>query len=141
MTIWEASVLDYFNVVLDYNGGYNPQQMGAEYAKQIKKILPGYEALIDSYITEIIPDNDFYQVMLQRAKDLKPKVNQDYLDEIEGMAGQFSGGDGTPRRLQPVSRGRYRLCLEPREHRRLWAGAVGIRRRDRLPPGYEWGWS
>lgn len=95
---------NYFNVVLDFNGGYTHQQMGVEYAKQIKEILPEYEALVDSYITEITFDNNIYQVMLQRAKDLKPKVNQDYLDEVEGMAGQFSGGDNNVRGDNKISR-------------------------------------
>jgi hypothetical protein len=118
---------NYYNVVLNFNGEYTHRQVGVEYAKQIKEVLPEYEALLDSYIAEITMNNNIYQVMLQRVNDLKAKVNPDYLDEIEGMVSQFSGGNDNVRGDQKISSDEfYFFNLIPDITRQTQCSAVAI---------------
>ncbi|MCL6588802.1 MAG: hypothetical protein K6U80_02510 [Firmicutes bacterium] len=118
---------EYYNVCLDYNSGLTHQQMGAEYAAQIKTILPEYEALVDSYIAEITMSDEIYQLMLFRTGEIKPQVNQDYLDEIEGMASQFSGGADNVRGDQKISRDEfYFFNLIPDAIRETQCSAVAV---------------
>ncbi|HEX3045438.1 MAG TPA: C45 family peptidase [Bacillota bacterium] len=93
----------YFNAVLDFRGGLTHRQMGVEYARQILKSVPEYEALMDSYITEMTMMEEYYQMGLGVARLLKSKIPQDYLDEIEGMAQVFSGGVTSLRGDQKLS--------------------------------------
>lgn len=117
----------HYNVRLDFDSGLTHQQMGAEYAKRISTILPEYEALVDSYLAEITGSDQVYQFMLIRMADIKPQVNQDYLDEIEGMAGQFSGGPNNVRGDQKISRDEfYFFNLVPDVIRQTQCSAVAV---------------
>lgn len=90
----------YFEIVLDYTTGKSNYDMGVEYGAMIQKAIPEYEVILDSYIAEITGNNQVYNYLLGRVIDIKPQVNKDYVDEIEGIASNFSGlfqnirGDG-----------------------------------------------
>ena len=47
----KSSVKDsHYEVVIDYTVNSNRKEVGAEYGKEILKICPDYETLIDSYL-------------------------------------------------------------------------------------------
>ncbi|MCX7748499.1 MAG: C45 family autoproteolytic acyltransferase/hydrolase [Clostridia bacterium] len=83
---------NYYAVTLDFNSGMNHRQIGEAFARGICQMVPNYEELVDSYIAENLNENQ-YSGIFSRVKDIKPQINQDYRDEIEGMASVFSGGD------------------------------------------------
>lgn len=83
---------NYYDVVLDFTKGLSHKQIGEAYAKGILKLVPDYEKLIDSYITENLIKSE-YKYALYRTEDIEPQVNSEYSDEIDGMASEFSGGN------------------------------------------------
>lgn len=90
----------YFEVVLDFTTGKTHYDMGVEYGEAILEAIPEYESNVDSYIAEMTRNNQDYNYLLERVNDIKSQINQDYVDEIEGIATNFSGlnqnirGDG-----------------------------------------------
>ncbi len=82
----------YYDVVLDFTGGLTHRQIGEALAKGILAVVPNYEFLIDSYVSENITKYE-YPYALFRVEDIKPQIDKDYQDELEGMASVFSGGD------------------------------------------------
>ena len=96
----------YYDVTLDFSGRFTHRQVGEAFAREILSALPDYEALVDSYIAENL-DPDSYSVMLERANDLKPQLQQDYTDEIEGMARMFSGKNNNVRGDNKISRDEF----------------------------------
>ncbi|HEX2925662.1 MAG TPA: C45 family peptidase [Ruminiclostridium sp.] len=82
---------NYYDVVLDYSSGLTHRQMGEAFARGILRVIPDYEYLVDSYIAENLPKSE-YPYSFFRVDDIKPQLNKDYVDEIEGMASVFSGG-------------------------------------------------
>lgn len=81
---------NYYKVILDYTSGLTHRQIGEALGTAILKVVPNYEALIDSYISETITNYEYPEIIF-RVTDLKINLNQDYKDEIEGMASKFSG--------------------------------------------------
>ncbi len=82
----------HFEVVLDYTAGTSHYEMGKAYGAAILEAVPDYESLFDSYLADMTRDNQDLDFLLQRVKDIKPQMEQDYADEIEGIASNFSGG-------------------------------------------------
>lgn len=95
---------NYFDAVLDYTSGLTPRDMGAAFARGILKVVPDYETLIDSYIAESLPDYE-YSFIFPRVDDIKPQLDQNYIEEIEGMASVFSGGSENIRKDNKISVG------------------------------------
>lgn len=87
---------NYFEVVLDYTSGLSPKEMGADYAKGILEVIPNYEAIIDSYIAENVTSYD-YNFVFHRTDDIKPQIQEQYYEEILGLASVFSGGNENKR--------------------------------------------
>lgn len=81
---------NYFNVELDFTCGLTHKQLGSAYAKGILRMVPNYEALVDSYIGEILMNYENKYAMY-RVEDIKPQINMEYAEEIEGLASAFSG--------------------------------------------------
>jgi hypothetical protein len=94
---------NYFDVVLDYTSGLNCRQMGEAYARGILEAVPDYEFLIDSYLTRNNNSNN-YKNSIYRTEDLKLLLNQDYMDEIEGMSSVFSGGSKNEMKDKKISK-------------------------------------
>ncbi|RCX14285.1 hypothetical protein DFR58_1158 [Anaerobacterium chartisolvens] len=94
---------NYFDVVLDYTAGLTRRQMGEAFGRAILKAVPNYEALIDSYIAENLSTYE-YPYSLLRAEDVMPQMNEDYKEEIEGLADAFSGGKENVRGDNKISR-------------------------------------
>ncbi|HEX9062379.1 MAG TPA: C45 family peptidase [Clostridia bacterium] len=99
---------NYFDVELDYTKGLSHKQIGEEYAKGILKVVPDYETLIDSYIAENLLSNEYNQAFW-RVEDVKPQLEEKYKDEIEGMAGAFSGGNSDVRGDNKISADEFYL--------------------------------
>jgi hypothetical protein len=90
----------YYQVVLDFDNAQSHREIGEEFGSKILQMLPQYESLVDSYLKDITDSDESYKTFLERVNDIKPQVDRDYVDEIEGMASKFSGlnqnvrGDG-----------------------------------------------
>lgn len=95
---------NYFEAELDYTSGLTPREMGEAFAKGILKVVPDYEVLIDSYIAENLPDYE-YPFIFSRIEDIIPQLDERYVEEIEGMASVFSGGDEDIRDDKKLSKG------------------------------------
>lgn len=83
---------NYYNVVLDFLSGLSHRQIGEAFGRAILKVVPNYEEIVDSYIAENVIKSE-YKYALFRMEDIKPQINPDYAQELEGMASVFSGGD------------------------------------------------
>lgn len=89
-----VSVVDkgnYFYATLDYTSGLTRLQMGKAFARGILQVVPDYRALIDSYIAETFKNeyhNSFYWV-----ENMKPQLDPDIRDEIDGMAAVLANSD------------------------------------------------
>lgn len=93
----------YYEAQLDFSSGRTHKQVGGEYAEAIMKAKPDFEALLDSYISELTSSEALYNKLLSRVNDIKPRMNQAYRDEIEGMALKLSGGTTNERGDTKVS--------------------------------------
>ncbi len=87
----------HYEVVLNFKGEKSHEKIGKEYGSQILKAVPQYEALVDSYLAEITSNDVVYNLMLQRVKDILPQVDKDYVDEIKGIASNFTGKEDNVR--------------------------------------------
>lgn len=91
---------NHYEVTLNYNSGKSRGEIGRDYGREIKKVLPNYEEIMDSYLGEITGDERNYRLCVSRANDIKPQLMDDYIAEIKGLASAFSGevdsipGDG-----------------------------------------------
>lgn len=80
---------NFFKITLDYTSGLTHRQMGEAFGTAILKVVPNYEKLIDSYLSRIITNYE-YPEMIYRVAELKINLEQNYKDEIEGIASKFS---------------------------------------------------
>lgn len=89
----------YYEVSIDYVDA-DPFTVGQEYGQEVLKAIPDYEKLLDSYLVDQVawlqnidkmPD-DTYEVLIERAREIKKQVDADYVSEIEGFASELSGG-------------------------------------------------
>lgn len=82
----------HYRVVIDMEHGASIQEAYAEYAREILRVEPRFEQLVDSYLADVASDEAVYEVLLYRAQDIWPQVPEDYRTAIDAMAGQLSGG-------------------------------------------------
>ncbi len=83
----------YYEAVLNFENGATHRQIGEEYGKKILEVLPEYEKLLDSYMSEHTHNSKLiYIALVHRINQIRKKVPKDYRDEIEGIASQLSGG-------------------------------------------------
>lgn len=82
----------HFDVTIDLKSGHSRYDIGRMIFLETVKAVPDFEELVDSYINEMFPDPTTYAVMLMRVADIVPQIPQEYLDEIEGIASETSGG-------------------------------------------------
>lgn len=99
---------NYFNVEIDFTSGLTRKQLGEAYAKGILRVVPNYEALVDSYIGENLTSYDKKYAMY-RIEDIKPQINKEYAEEIEGMASVFSGGSNSGYKDNKISEDEFFL--------------------------------
>jgi hypothetical protein len=97
---------NYFKVSLDYTSGLTHRQIGEALGTAILKAVPDYEALIDSYISQSITNYEYPDITF-RVADLKINLEQEYADEIEGMASKFSGGTKNVRGDRQISQDEF----------------------------------
>lgn len=81
----------HYEVVLDFANGKSHREIGENMAVKILQLVPEYESLIDSYLKEAINVN--YETIINRVNNIKPQIDKEYIDEIEGMASKFSGSN------------------------------------------------
>jgi hypothetical protein len=84
---------NYYEVTLDYTRGATPRQMGVAYGKKIQEVIPNFETIVDSYISEVTFVPPIYQILIARSQNLKAGIDPAYREEIEGLASTFSGAD------------------------------------------------
>lgn len=99
---------NYYNVKIDFTCGLTHKQLGEAYAKGILKVVPNYESLVDSYIGENLTSYENKYAMY-RVEDIKPQVNKEYAEEIEGMASVFSGGSQNKFKDNKISKDEFFL--------------------------------
>ncbi len=87
----------HYEVILNFKGEKSHEKIGKEYGSQILKSVPQYEAIVDSYLAEITANDEVYKLMLQRVNDIIPQVGKGYVDEIKGIASNFTGKDDNVR--------------------------------------------
>ncbi|WP_024832469.1 C45 family autoproteolytic acyltransferase/hydolase [Ruminiclostridium josui] len=83
----------HYEVILNFKGEKSHEKIGKEYGSEILKSVPEYEAIIDSYLAEITSSDEVYNLMLQRINDIVSQIDKDYVDEIKGIASNFTGKD------------------------------------------------
>lgn len=83
----------YYNVVLNFIRQPDHKIIGAQYGKEIKKSIPDFESLVDSYMAELVGDAQAYDALLKRVNDIKPQIPKEYCEEIEGMAEDLAGSE------------------------------------------------
>lgn len=81
----------HYEVTIDYSTEMSPRQVGEIYGAEMLDTVPDYESIIDAYLEEII--GPFMTVYLKRVEDIKPQIDQSYIDEIEGIASNFKKAD------------------------------------------------
>lgn len=83
----------FYSVVIDLTHGGSHRQVGEQYGELVSKI-PELESRLDAFLqSQATPYNE----MIGRAREIKKSLQPEYLDEIEGFASKFSGGqDNTP---------------------------------------------
>ena len=90
----------HFRITLDYSSGLSRYEMGQLEMEKILQALPEYESLIDSYIYQILNYEFYYEFFISNMKNIKPQVQQEFIEEIDGMITKLSGdttngfGDG-----------------------------------------------
>ena len=78
---------NYYEIVLNYNEGFSPFEVGQEYGRKVLVTVPGYESALDSYLAELAEKTDFlYQLFLSRAEEIRKNLDATYLEELEGFA-------------------------------------------------------
>ena len=92
---------DYYEVIMDLNGGADLSQVAEEYVDKIKAMVPNLEQLADSYISDylneelgggMIPVTFVYQQMLSRAQDFMDQLPGEYQETVRRAASRFQGG-------------------------------------------------
>jgi len=80
----------HYRVVIDAIGRSH-YDIGQDYARKTLQAVPGWEAIVASYIWEIVNFGGFnYNELLNRVNDIKPQIPQDYRDELEGFYSMLS---------------------------------------------------
>ena len=76
----------YYEVVLNYNS-ISHYNIGAAYGQKILETLSTYPRLLDTYISSELGTD--YATVINRVGSIKTQLNQDYLDEIDGLASKL----------------------------------------------------
>ncbi|ACL77522.1 C45 family autoproteolytic acyltransferase/hydolase [Ruminiclostridium cellulolyticum] len=117
----------HYEVVLNFKGEKSHRKIGQEYGSTILKLVPQYEAIVDSYLAEITSSNEAYDLMMQRVNEIIPQVDKNYVDEIKGIASNFTGQDQDIRGDGKLSAGEmFLMNLCPDVVRPSQCCAVGV---------------
>lgn len=81
----------HYEVTLNFNSGKSHLEIGRDYGDEIKKVLPNYEKIMDSYLEEMTEDERIFNLFVNRTNDIKPQLMDDYKAEIKGLASAFTG--------------------------------------------------
>lgn len=78
--------VSHYRVRIDLTDSVSLAEAAAPYAEAIKDILPGYPALVDSYLSEIVGGDALYTLFLMRADLIKQNLDQDHRELVDGLA-------------------------------------------------------
>ena len=89
---------NYYDVILNYDDGDTPFEIGRKLGEKIMTAVPQYESIVDSFLSERFMGLP-YGVIRGAVNTLRQNLPRDIKNEIEGMALAFSGteekfGDG-----------------------------------------------
>jgi hypothetical protein len=97
---------NYYDVMLDYTSGLTQIEMGKAYARGILQVVPNYEAIVDSYISETNNDSE-YRNNIFKINDIKPQLSPEYKDEIDGMGTVLAVEDKNLRNDNKISKDEF----------------------------------
>lgn len=81
------NMVNYYKVDIDISAaGASRTDAGKAYGIKIKEAVTNYESLVDSYIAEMVKNQETYSLMLTRANTLWPNVPEIVQNEIDGIA-------------------------------------------------------
>ncbi|OQY43569.1 MAG: hypothetical protein B6242_14395 [Anaerolineaceae bacterium 4572_78] len=81
----------YYFVEIDMTSGISHKTMGEQYALAVKEAVPNCEALLDSYLMELILGTKLTLAQcLERVSNIRPSMHKEYSDELDGMATVFN---------------------------------------------------
>jgi hypothetical protein len=82
----------YYLVTIDLKNGSSHYQIGRQYGRCIKKLVPGYEKILGSYLWQLATFQGlWFNTVPERIEHVKPQLDQDYQDELNGLTSQMSG--------------------------------------------------
>lgn len=82
---------NYYQVIIDLSHNEDRYLTGRELMRLIKKNVPDVEYLYKSYLRmALVLSFLSLDTCIQRVADIKPTLEQDYIDEIDGMASMLS---------------------------------------------------
>ena len=90
----------YYEVTINYADADDYFVVGQEYGQKTLKAVSNYEKLLDSYLVDEVawlqeafkmPDNT-YEILIERAREIKKQVDSNYVKEMDGFASVLSGG-------------------------------------------------
>jgi hypothetical protein len=82
----------YYKVVIDYNSGYSSKEIGEFLGKEIKNNIPDYEKKADNYIKELVKASS-EKMYISYSKIILKNLQKEYMEELDGLALQMSGGE------------------------------------------------
>ncbi len=82
----------YYMVTIDMTKGYSHYQVGQSYGRCIKKMVPGYEDIISSYLWQLATVQGLWlNTIPSRIENVKPQIDAAYVDEMNGLVSQMAG--------------------------------------------------
>lgn len=125
----------HYEVILDYETGASPRDMGRAYAEALVRCVPDVESKLDAILHALVNSNSLMElsqgsipswllrvIAMTRLEDILPQLQEPYLQELEGLADvlasseAFQPGDGKLSRTEILAMnlgmdiGRWEQC-------------------------------
>ena len=76
----------YFEVEINFDCGLSREEVASQYIDAIFEVIPEYEELIDSFIDELIFNDNYYENIINlHLPNIMQSVEKEYLDELNGL--------------------------------------------------------
>lgn len=83
----------YYKVVINYNSGISHKEMGVLLGKEIENKVPDFEKIADEDLAKMSSAcGRSEEFNIDLAKKIMKNVNKAYVDELDGIASQLTGG-------------------------------------------------
>jgi len=82
----------YYLVTIDMIKGASRYRIGQQYGRCIKKMVPSYESIVSVYLWQLATVQYLWgNTIPARIENIKPQLDADYRDELDGLVSQLSG--------------------------------------------------